>query len=175
MKKRSKRLKLVLDLAEKKKQQADQFLAASRQRAEQDKQTMQQLDQYLLEYQQSYLGVHAEGRTGAELHAQQAFMQKIQDADPLKLLEKTKESSVQLMLRLPKVDSSFPQKEEQYIDIDYFLRTIDSQNIYLNLIFFYFSNLRIVICFNTTLFYCVNYVRTSPILCTTSNFFTSNN
>lgn len=80
MKKRSQRLKLVLDLAEKKKQQADQFLAASRQRAEQDKQTMQQLDQYLLEYQQSYLGVHAEGRTGAELHAQQAFMQKIQDA-----------------------------------------------------------------------------------------------
>ena len=80
MKKRSQRLKLVLDLAERKKQQADQFLAASRQRVEQDKQTMEQLEQYLVEYQQSYLGVHAEGCTGAKLHAQQAFMQKIQDA-----------------------------------------------------------------------------------------------
>ncbi|MDO6594746.1 flagellar export protein FliJ [Neptuniibacter sp. 1_MG-2023] len=80
MSKRSKRLQLVLDLAERKKKQADQFLAASRQRVEQDKRTMGQLDQYLAEYHQNYLGVNAEGCTGAQLHAQQAFMQKIQDA-----------------------------------------------------------------------------------------------
>lgn len=80
MTKRSKRLQLVLDLAEKKKQQADQFLAASRQRVEQDKRTLAQLEQYMSEYQQSYLGQNAEGYTGAQLHAQQAFMQKIQDA-----------------------------------------------------------------------------------------------
>ncbi|MGH1462126.1 MAG: flagellar export protein FliJ [Neptuniibacter sp.] len=80
MSKRTKRLQLVLDLAEKKKKQADQFLAASRQRVEQDKQTMAQLEQYMLEYQQNYLGQNADGCTGAQLHAQQAFMQKIQDA-----------------------------------------------------------------------------------------------
>lgn len=80
MSKRSKRLQLVLDLAERKKQQADQFLAASRQRVEQDQRTMEQLNQYMLEYQQSYLGVNAEGLSGAQLHAQQAFLQKIQDA-----------------------------------------------------------------------------------------------
>lgn len=78
--KRSKRLELVLELAERKKQQADQFLAASRQRVEQDQRTMQQLDQYVGEYQQSYLGANAEGCSGAQLHAQHAFMQKIQDA-----------------------------------------------------------------------------------------------
>ena len=80
MNKRSKRLQLVLELAERKKQQADQFLAASRQRVEQDKRTMEQLDQYMSEYQQNYLGVNAEGLSGAQLHAQQAFLQKIQDA-----------------------------------------------------------------------------------------------
>lgn len=80
MTKRSKRLQLVLDLAERKKKQADQFLAASRQRVEQDKQTMLQLDQYMAEYQKNYLGTNAEGCSGAQLHAQQAFMQKIQDA-----------------------------------------------------------------------------------------------
>ncbi len=80
MSKRTKRLQLVLDLAEKKKKHADQFLAASRQRVEQDKQTMAQLEQYMLEYQQNYLGQNADGCTGAQLHAQQAFMQKIQDA-----------------------------------------------------------------------------------------------
>jgi len=80
MKKRSKRLQIVLDLAEKKKQQADQFLAASRQRVEQDKRTLQQLEQYMAEYHDNYLGENAEGCSGAQLHAQQAFMQKIQDA-----------------------------------------------------------------------------------------------
>lgn len=80
MKKRSQRLKLVLELAERKKKQADQFLAASRQRVEQDRVAMAQLDQYLSEYQQNYLGRNAEGLSGAELCAQQAFMQKIQDA-----------------------------------------------------------------------------------------------
>lgn len=80
MTKRSKRLQLVLELAERKKQQADQFLAASRQRVEQDKRTMEQLDQYMSEYQQNYLGANAEGLSGAQLHTQQAFLQKIQDA-----------------------------------------------------------------------------------------------
>lgn len=80
MTKRSKRLQVVLELAERKKQQADQFLAASRKRVEQDRQTMQQLDQYMTEYHQNYLGANAEGCSGAQLHAQQAFMQKIKDA-----------------------------------------------------------------------------------------------
>jgi flagellar FliJ protein len=80
MNKRSKRLQIVLDLAEKKKKQADQFLAASRQRVEQDQLTMQQLQQYMSEYHDNYLGVNAEGCSGAQLHAQQAFMQKIKDA-----------------------------------------------------------------------------------------------
>lgn len=80
MSKRSKRLQIVLDLAERKKKQADQFLAASRQRVEKDKQTLSQLDQYMSEYHQTYLGQNAEGYTGAQLHAQQAFMQKIKDA-----------------------------------------------------------------------------------------------
>ncbi|WP_286239964.1 flagellar export protein FliJ [Neptuniibacter halophilus] len=80
MNKRSKRLQLVLELAERKKKQADQFLAASRQRVEQDQRTMQQLEQYMAEYQQNYLGANAQGYTGAQLHAQQAFLQKIQDA-----------------------------------------------------------------------------------------------
>lgn len=85
MTRRSKRLQLVLDLAKRKKQQADQFLAASRQRIEQDKQTLEQLNKYMLEYQQSYLGANAEGYSGAQLHAQQAFLQKIEDAQTAQL------------------------------------------------------------------------------------------
>lgn len=77
---RSKRLELVLSLAEKKKQQADQFLANSRQSLAQSQATLAQLDRYLLEYRQMYLGVNAQGATGAQLQTQQAFIQKLEAA-----------------------------------------------------------------------------------------------
>ncbi len=80
MTKRSQRLELVLNLAEKKKQQADQFLANSRQSLAQSQATLAQLDRYLLEYRQLYLGANAGGATGAQLQTQQAFIQKLEAA-----------------------------------------------------------------------------------------------
>ncbi|MFW1677677.1 flagellar export protein FliJ [Pontibacter sp. JAM-7] len=80
MTQRSRRLELVLNLAEKKKQQAEQFLANSRQSLIKSQATLEQLDRYLLEYRELYMGNNAAGATGAQLQIQQAFIQKLEAA-----------------------------------------------------------------------------------------------
>ncbi|MBY4675949.1 flagellar export protein FliJ [Marinobacterium arenosum] len=80
MAKRSDRLQLVKELAERKKQQADQFLAASRARTQQDQQSLQQLQNFLLEYQQQFQQAGQRTLGPSEMQTRQAFMQKITKA-----------------------------------------------------------------------------------------------
>lgn len=80
MAKRSDRLRLVKEMAERKKQQADQFLAASRARVQQDQQSLQQLQNFLLEYQQQFQQAGQRTLGPAELQTRQAFMNKITKA-----------------------------------------------------------------------------------------------
>ncbi len=77
MTKKSKRMQLVRDLAERRKQEADQMLAASRARVEQDKMSEQQLQAFLGDYQQQYRDNAGQSLSVDQLQNQQAFMQKI--------------------------------------------------------------------------------------------------
>ncbi len=77
MKKRSSRLKVVLDLAERRKKDAEKFLGEQLQRVENDKLQLAQLESYLSEYQQQYLDALAAGQTPFVLQNFQAFMNKI--------------------------------------------------------------------------------------------------
>jgi len=76
-KKRSDRLKLVQELAERKKKQADQYLAESRQQVQQGEVTLQQLEQYIAEYQRRLISVGQTGVNIAELTKIQQFIEKL--------------------------------------------------------------------------------------------------
>lgn len=80
MAKRSQRLKVVLDLAERKKKQADQLLAASRARVEKDKQQIAQLEAFLGDYQRQYEEAGRQGFGIAKLEVYQSFIRKIATA-----------------------------------------------------------------------------------------------
>lgn len=74
---RSQRLEVVLAVAERKRREAERFLADAQQRVHQGENGIVQLQRYLGEYQQQFT---ATGRQGVDIHAlqaQQAFMQKI--------------------------------------------------------------------------------------------------
>lgn len=77
MTKRSQRLKVVLDLAERKKKQADQLLAASRARVEKDRLAVEQLKAYLADYQNQYETAGRQGFGIARLEVYQSFIRKI--------------------------------------------------------------------------------------------------
>lgn len=78
--KRSKRLKVVLDLAERKRKQADQWLAEAQNRVLQHEQTLQQLQQYYTEYANQFYAGGSEGVSVQQLHTHQAFMNKLRQA-----------------------------------------------------------------------------------------------
>lgn len=77
MKKRSARLGVVLTLEEKKKREADQFLAEHVKRVENDKHQLVQLENYLVEYQNQYQKTCLEGITIQNLNSYQGFLAKI--------------------------------------------------------------------------------------------------
>ncbi len=76
-KKRSARLSVVMDLEDRKKQQADKFLADHIQKVENDKVQLQQLENYLAEYQAQYQETCKQGITVQALTTYQAFMAKV--------------------------------------------------------------------------------------------------
>jgi flagellar FliJ protein len=76
-KKRSARLSIVADLEERKRKQADKFLADHVARVENDKVQLVQLENYLAEYQQQYKTTCAQGISVQNLMSYQAFMVKI--------------------------------------------------------------------------------------------------
>lgn len=80
MAKRSQRLKVVLDLAERKKKQADQLLAASRARVEKDQRAIEQLEAFLADYQRQYEDAGRQGFGIARLEVYQSFIRKISTA-----------------------------------------------------------------------------------------------
>lgn len=80
MAKRSKRLQVVLDLAERKRKQADQLLAEAQNRVLQDQQTLDQLQQYYSDYANNFYTDGAAGVSASQLHTYQAFMHKLRQA-----------------------------------------------------------------------------------------------
>jgi len=80
MAKRSERLRVVQDLASRKKKQADQLLAASRARVEKDRQQIQQLQVFLADYQRQYEDAGRQGLGIARLEVYQSFIRKISNA-----------------------------------------------------------------------------------------------
>jgi len=75
--KRSERLQVVLSVAERRRKEADRFLADAQQRVSQGEAGIRQLQNYLKEYQQQFTASGQQGLTIAALQTQQAFMQKI--------------------------------------------------------------------------------------------------
>ncbi len=76
-KKRSARLSVVMDLEDRKKKQADKFLADHIQRVENDKVQLKQLEDYLAEYQAQYQETCKQGISIQSLTTYQAFMAKV--------------------------------------------------------------------------------------------------
>jgi len=77
MAKRSKRLELVKELAERRKKQADQMLAASRNRVSQDEHGLQQLQSFLLDYQTEFIAAGQQTIDPRGVQTRQAFLNKI--------------------------------------------------------------------------------------------------
>lgn len=77
MSKRSKRLELVKELAERRKKQADQMLAASRNRVSQDEAGLQQLQAFLMEYQSEFIRTGQQTIDPRGVQTRQAFLTKI--------------------------------------------------------------------------------------------------
>lgn len=78
--KRSQRLQVVLDLAERKRQQADQWLSQAQARVQQGEATLAQLRDYYADYANSFYQVGASGILPGQIHTHQAFMQKLRGA-----------------------------------------------------------------------------------------------
>lgn len=112
-KKRSSRLKVVLDLAEKRKKDAERFLAEHIQRVESDKQQLLQLEQYLSEYQQSYRQASSQGLSVDQLLNYQAFMNKISAA-----IEQHKKSMLMNQKQLAHVKQYWAQMHGKHKAID---------------------------------------------------------
>ncbi|MDY6890735.1 MAG: flagellar export protein FliJ [Pseudomonadota bacterium] len=75
--KRSDRLQVVLAVAERKRKEADRFLADAQRRVSQGEAGITKLQTYLREYQQQFTHAGQQGLSVGELHTRQAFMQKI--------------------------------------------------------------------------------------------------
>jgi flagellar FliJ protein len=97
-KKRSQRLQLVTDLAEKRKQEAERFLGEQLKRVELDKTQLQQLEQYLAEYQNQYVTALRSGMNGAEIANYQAFMTKI--SETIEQHKKTMKANEEQLVRV---------------------------------------------------------------------------
>lgn len=123
-KKRSSRLKVVLDLAEKRKKDAERFLAEHMQRVESDKQQLLQLQQYLSEYQQAYRQASEQGFAIDKLLNYQAFMNKIAAA-----IEQHKKSMQLNQKQLAHVKQYWAQMHGKYKAIDSLVvKAIDAES-----------------------------------------------
>lgn len=78
--KRSKRLQVVLDLAERKRKQADQWLSQSQSKVQQGETTLEQLRSYYSDYANNFYQVGASGISPGQIQTHQAFMQKLRSA-----------------------------------------------------------------------------------------------
>ena len=77
---RSKRLEVVLGLAQKQRDAADRYLAESRQRLQQAETQQVQLQNYMLEYQQQFTQAGQQGMTTDRLRQHQAVIGRLEQA-----------------------------------------------------------------------------------------------
>lgn len=96
--KRSQRLQVVLSVAERKRKEADRFLAEAQKRVSQGEVGVAQLQVYLKEYQQQFTASGQQGISIGALQTQQAFMYKINSTihDQERALEQAREQLQQV-------------------------------------------------------------------------------
>lgn len=78
--KRSKRFEPILRIAERQEQQAMQLLAQRIQALEAVKRKLSDLDQYLADYQKSFIDQGTKGMSGSALQGYQQFMDQLDEA-----------------------------------------------------------------------------------------------
>lgn len=80
MSKKIARFELLLQLAERKRKQAERLLGEAQQRVRQAESGLAQLDQYQLEYQQQFTSAGRNGLSAAEVQTWQRFISKVGSA-----------------------------------------------------------------------------------------------
>ncbi|SEG58293.1 flagellar export protein FliJ [Marinobacterium lutimaris] len=95
MSKKIDRFKLLLDLAERKRKEAERLLGESQQRVAQAEAGLRQLSQYQLEYQQQFQAAGRNGLSSGGIQTYQAFINKL-SATSLQQEQALKQSRAQL-------------------------------------------------------------------------------
>ncbi|WP_432697733.1 flagellar export protein FliJ [Marinobacterium sp. YM272] len=95
MAKKIERFQLLLDLAERKRKEAERLLAEAQQRVSQAQAGLTQLQQYQLEYQQQFQTAGQGGLSSGGVQAYQGFISKL-SATSLQQQEALKQSQAQL-------------------------------------------------------------------------------
>lgn len=95
MTKKIERFQLLLDLAERKRKEAERLLAESQQRVAQAESGLRQLQQYQLEYQQQFQAAGVNGLSSGGVQTYQSFISKL-SATGLQQREAIKQSKAQL-------------------------------------------------------------------------------
>ncbi|GAA0688919.1 hypothetical protein GCM10009104_14020 [Marinobacterium maritimum] len=103
-KQRSQRLEVVLAVAERKRREAERFLADAQQRVSQGEQGIFQLQNYLGEYQQQFTVTGQQGVSIGALQSRQAFMQKISNT-----VQQQEQALVQAREQLQQVQAYWQQ------------------------------------------------------------------
>ncbi len=122
MKKRSSRLQVVLNLAQQRKAQAEQFLGEQVKRVETDKAQLAQLQGYLAEYQQAYREAVNRGLDVGQLQNYQAFMAKISDA-----IEKHRKAMKHNLEQLEQVKKYWAQMHGKHQAVDSLVSKVVAQ------------------------------------------------
>ncbi|WP_290704479.1 flagellar export protein FliJ [Amphritea sp.] len=113
MMKRSKRLQVVLDLAERKRKQAEQLLGQTQSRVQQGEATLVQLQDYYSDYANSFYSAGSEGVTPGQLQTHQAFMQKLRVA-----VEQQRNALLMDRAQLEKVKEHWQAAYQHYKSVD---------------------------------------------------------
>ena len=98
-KKRSDRFKLLLDVVERNRKNADKLLGEAQQRVQQAKSGIMQLEQYQLEYQQQFQQVGRQGMDASQIAAYQGFLTRLHGAT-----SQQREALIQSQAQLEKVE-----------------------------------------------------------------------
>lgn len=111
--KRSKRLQVVSDLAERKRKQAEQLLGQAQSRVQQGEATLVQLQDYYSDYANSFYTAGSAGVTPGQLHTHQAFMQKLRAA-----VEQQKNALLMDKAQLEKVQAHWQAAYTHFKSVD---------------------------------------------------------
>lgn len=97
--KRSQRFKLLLDLAERKRKEADRMLGEAQQRVVQAKQSIEQLKNYQVEYRNQFIEQGKQGVDAGQIAVYQGFLGRLTHAS-----EQSHDALKQSQMQLEKIE-----------------------------------------------------------------------